>query len=150
MIGLLCNQTVSLKTDSKTLNGVQKLKYSPSILKHNKNVLTVAFSLACLEIRSRNKEVINSTTNTIYSLKVFYFLLYRSPYFLFVSELIQYACQRRPEIPLRYQAIRVYEYTKIQGPRFQIFITENKLHAHHKDPFAYSQKVYNNQTSEFC
>ena len=88
MIGLLCNQTVSLKIDSKTLNGVQKLKYSPSILKHNKNVLTVAFSLACLEIRSRNKEAINSTTNTIYSLKVFYFLLYRSPYFLFVSELI--------------------------------------------------------------
>ena len=88
MIGLLCNQTVSLKTDSKTLNGVQKLKYSLSILKHNKNVLTVAFSLACLEIRSRNKEAINSTTNTIYSLKVFYFLLYRSRYFLFVSELI--------------------------------------------------------------
>ena len=89
MIGLLCNQTVSLKTDSKTLNySVQKLKYSPSILKHNKNVLTVAFSLACLEIRSRNKEAINSTTNTIYSLKVFYFLLYRSRYFLFVSELI--------------------------------------------------------------
>ena len=89
MIGLLCNQTVSLKTDSKTLNySVRKLKYSPSILKHNKNVLTAAFSLACLEIRSRNKEAINSTTNTIYSLKVFYFLLYRSRYFLFVSELI--------------------------------------------------------------
>ena len=72
MIGLLCNQTVSLKTDSKTLNySVRKLKYiSPSILKHNKNVLTAAFSLACLEIRSRNKEAINSTTNTIYSLKV--------------------------------------------------------------------------------
>ena len=44
----------------------------------------------------------------------------------------------------------MYEYTKIQGPRLKIFITENKLHAHHKDPFAYSQKVYNNQTSEFC
>ena len=78
-----------------------------------------AFSLACLEIRSRNEEVINSTRNRIYSLKVFYFLLYRRRYFLFVSELIQYACQRRPEIRLRSQAIRVYKYTKIQGPRFQ-------------------------------
>ena len=75
--------------------------------------------LACLEIRSRNEEVINSTRNMIYSLKVFYFLLYRRRYFLFVSELIQYACQRRPEIRLRSQAIRVYKYTKIQGPRFQ-------------------------------
>ena len=31
--------------------------------------------LACLEIRSRNEEAINSTRNMIYSLKVFYFLL---------------------------------------------------------------------------
>ena len=86
MIGPLCNQTVSLKTDSKTVNyTVRKLKYSP-ILKHNKNALTVVFSLACLEIR--NKEAINSIANTIYSLKVFYFLLYRSSHFLFVSELI--------------------------------------------------------------
>ena len=44
--------------------------------------------LACLEIRSRNEEAINSTRNMIYSLKVFYFLLYRRRYFLFVSELI--------------------------------------------------------------
>ena len=78
-----------------------------------------AASLVCLEIRSRNEEAINSTRNRIYSLKVFYFLLYRRRYFLFVSELIQYACQRRPEIRLRSQAIRVYKYTKIQGPRFQ-------------------------------
>ena len=35
-IGPLCNQTVSLKTDFKTLNySVRKLKYSP-ILKHDK------------------------------------------------------------------------------------------------------------------
>ena len=62
MIGLLCNQTVSLKTDSKTLNySVRKLKYSP-ILKHDKNALTAAFSLTCLEIRSRKKEAINSST----------------------------------------------------------------------------------------
>ena len=47
-----------------------------------------AFSLACLEIRSRNEEAINSTQNRIYSLKVFYFLLYGRQYFLFVYELI--------------------------------------------------------------
>ena len=40
------------------------------------------FSLTCLEIRSRNEEAINSTRNRIYSLKVFYFLLYRRRYLL--------------------------------------------------------------------
>ena len=36
MLGLLCNETVNLKTDSKTLYySILKLKYSPSILKHN-------------------------------------------------------------------------------------------------------------------
>ena len=36
MLGLLCNQTVNVKTDSKTLYySILKLKYSPSILKHN-------------------------------------------------------------------------------------------------------------------
>ena len=39
-------------------------------IKGNKNALTVV-GLACLEIRSRNEEVINSTRNRIYSLKVF-------------------------------------------------------------------------------
>ena len=54
----------------------------------NKNALTVAFSLAYLEIRSRNEEAIKSTRNRIYSLKMFYFILYRRRYFLFVSEFI--------------------------------------------------------------
>ena len=37
MLGPLCNQTVNLKTDSKSLNySALKLKFSPSILKHNK------------------------------------------------------------------------------------------------------------------
>ena len=40
----------------------------------NKNALTPAVRLACLEIRSRNEEAINSTLNRIYSLKDFYFL----------------------------------------------------------------------------
>ena len=75
--------------------------------------------LACLEIRSRDEEASIFTRNRIYSLKGFYFLLYRRRYFLLVSELIQYACQRRPEIRLRSQVIRVYKYTKIHGPRFQ-------------------------------
>ena len=71
---------------------------------YNKKALTAAFSLPCLEIRSRTEEVINSTQKSIYSLKVFYFLLYRHRYFLFVSELIfntrvsddqKYLCCRR-------------------------------------------------------
>ena len=37
-------------------------------IKGNKNALT-GVSLACLEIRSRNEKVINSTRNRIYSLK---------------------------------------------------------------------------------
>ena len=84
-----------------------------------KNALTTAFSLACLKTRSRIEEAINSTRNRIYSLNAFYFLLYQRRYFLLVSELIEYACQRQPEIRLRSQAVRVYEYTKIQGTRFQ-------------------------------
>ena len=45
-------------------------------------------SVACLKIRSRNEEAINSTRNRIYSLKYFSFLLYRRRYFLLFSELI--------------------------------------------------------------
>ena len=47
---------------------------------YNKDALTAAFSLAYLEIRSRNEEAINSTLNRIYSLKVFHFLLYHRRY----------------------------------------------------------------------
>ena len=54
----------------------------------DKNALTGTASLACFEIRSRNKRAIDSTQNKIYSLKVFHFLLYRRRFFLFVSELI--------------------------------------------------------------
>ena len=40
MLGPLCNQTVNLKTDSKTLYySTLELKYSPSILKYNKGYL---------------------------------------------------------------------------------------------------------------
>ena len=37
MLSTLCDQTVNLKSDSKILYySILKLKYSPSILKHNK------------------------------------------------------------------------------------------------------------------
>ena len=85
----------------------------------NKNTLTEVFSLACLEIRSRNEGAINSAQNRIYWLKVFYPLIYRHQYFLFVSESIQYMCKQPPEIHLQLQAIHMYKYTKTQGPRFQ-------------------------------
>ena len=51
--------------------------HSSTVVYLNKNALTAAVSLACLETRSRNEEAVNSTQNTIYSLRVFYFLLYR-------------------------------------------------------------------------
>ena len=38
MLGPLCNRTVNLKTDSKTLYySILNLKYSPTVLKHNKD-----------------------------------------------------------------------------------------------------------------
>ena len=67
---------------------------------------------------------------------------------------------------LLWQAIRVYKYTKIQGPRFQknyIFardqkkrfkwhvisiIAENKPHAYHKIHLQ-SMKVYNTRPAQF-
>ena len=43
----------------------------------NRKTLTVALSITCLEIRSRNEEAINSTQNRIYSLKVFLLAIFR-------------------------------------------------------------------------
>ena len=38
MLGPLCNRTVNLKTDAKTLYySILKLKYSPTVLKYNKD-----------------------------------------------------------------------------------------------------------------
>ena len=39
---------------------------------YNRDILTAALSLTCLDIRLRNEEAINSTQNRIYLLKVFY------------------------------------------------------------------------------
>ena len=44
---------------------------------YNRNALTAALSLTCLEIRLRNEEAINSTQNRIYSLKVFLLAIFR-------------------------------------------------------------------------
>ena len=69
-----------------------RLRFTDSnIVTQTVNKQERAFSgvtLACLKIRWRNEEAINSTRNRIYSLKYFYFLLYRRPYFLLFSELI--------------------------------------------------------------
>ena len=78
---------VTLEAEHLTFDGGGGGVYGGWFEKKN-NALTAACRLAYLEIRSRNEEAINSTRNRIYSLKVFYFLLYRRRYFLFVSELI--------------------------------------------------------------
>ena len=72
-------------------------------LYQNKSALAASFSLACLEIRSRNEEAINSTRNRIYSLKVFYFYVIDcETFYLFlnwfsscVSDAQKYVCGRK-------------------------------------------------------
>ena len=80
------NEMVTLEAEHLTFEGGGACMVGD--LRKRKNALTSACRLAYLEIRSRNEEAINSTRNRIYSLKVFYFLLYRRRYFLLVSELI--------------------------------------------------------------
>ena len=62
----------------------KKIKY----INKTRTPLQWPSGLACLDIRSKKEEAVNFTRNMIYLLKVFYFLLYRRQYFLFVSELI--------------------------------------------------------------
>ena len=67
----------------------------------NKNALTAVFkSLAFLEIRSRNKDVINSTWNRIYSLRFFTPCLWIFTFIYFwinlACVLAKYVCSRRP------------------------------------------------------
>ena len=102
-----------------------------------------SLSLAWRLDRKMRRRLILHETGFIYSLKVFYFLLYRRRYFLLVSELIQYACQRRPEIRLRSQATHVYKHTKIQGPRFQrsYIIARDKKSDSHGTLFQSSPKI---------
>ena len=80
------NQNAHLKVTC-SLPSFRSLANTSSLFLH-KNALSAASSLACLEMRSRNEEAINSSRNRIYSLKIFYFLFYRRRYVLLVSELI--------------------------------------------------------------
>ena len=95
-----------LELGSKERNlGMAWLTLEKDYTKQEHSYSGVHFSLACLEIRSRNEEAtINSTRNRIYSLKVFYLLLHRRRYFfnLFLncfstrfSDDPKYVCGRR-------------------------------------------------------
>ena len=63
-LGVLFPKSISGR--SQTVLPLQRKQY------YNRDVLTAALSLTCLEIRLRNEEAINSTQNRIYLLKVFY------------------------------------------------------------------------------
>ena len=89
-----------LKGNIRQMKNTHRCKaYQKGNTCRNKNALTAAFTLASLEITSRNEEAINSTRNGIYSLKDFYFLLYRRRYlYLFLnwfSARVKYVCGRR-------------------------------------------------------
>ena len=112
MIMMSCENDLHLSdTDRKSIQKFLKTSI------YNKNAFNIDIKSRLLGDLVRNEDpflnekVINSRRNRIYSLKVFHFLLYRQLsilqvfYFLyrlqrFVSELIQYVCQRRPEIRL--------------------------------------------------
>ena len=126
----------------------------------NKNALKAVSGLACLAIRSRNEEVINSTRNSIYSLKVFYFLLYRRRYFLFVSvsDDQKYVCGRRRNACINTRKFKGFdsrEITSLPEIKKVIYIwhvisniAENKPHAHHTSHL-HTMKVYNTRPSRF-
>ena len=70
--------------------------------KGKRTLLKKAVTLACLEIRKRNEEAINSTRNSFFSLPTLSTVGYSSGYFLFVSysTMIEYACiNTRKTIP---------------------------------------------------
>ena len=83
-----------------------------------RTLLQRCLSLACLEIRSRNEQAINSTWNRIYSLQVFHPGFF-TPYFWIFTFYLFLNWFSTHVIRLLSQAIRVYKYTKIQGPWFQ-------------------------------
>ena len=70
------------------MTAFKSVLHSSTVVYLNKNALTASVSLACLETRSRNEEAINSTQNTIYSLKVFLLPTLSTSILFFVSELI--------------------------------------------------------------
>ena len=113
----------------------------------DKNALTASTSsLACFEIRSRNKRAINSTRNKIYSLKVFHFLLYRRRFFyLFlswfsmrVSDDQKYVWGRRLNACINTRKFKGLDYHCQRSKKWFTWhvisiIAENKPHAHQKN-----------------
>ena len=71
------NKAVNFKIWRTTVYLLYDVNFSKTLIVVNKNALTAAFSLAWLEITSRNEEAINSARNRIHSLTVFYLLFYR-------------------------------------------------------------------------
>ena len=105
-------------------------------------------------VDSRNKEAVNSTRNTIYSLKVF------TTYFIDVDTFYLFLSWFGTRVS------DVYKYTKIQGPRFQRnnnIARDQKSDLHDAPfqsspkinrmlitrPFAYNKK-FNTRPSQFC
>ena len=103
----------------------------------NKNALTAALSLACMEIRSRNEEAINSTQNRIYSLKNWFSTR--------VSNDQKYLCNCRLCVCINTRKLKGLDSRKIRSlPEIKKVIDM----AHHfiacssHDPFTYKINVY--------
>ena len=124
----------------------------PSIImiSHYKQQQERSYSLACLEIKSRNEEAINSTRNSIYSQPLKGFLLPTlSTSILFIwfwIDLVRVLATTGNTSAVAGYA--VYKYTKIPWHVISI-IAENKPHAHHKSNL-HTMKVYNTRPSQFC
>ena len=113
------------------------------IWKMNKKALTAALSLACMEIRSRNEEAINSTRNKIYSLKNWFSTR--------VSNDQKYLCNCRLYVCINTRKLKGLDSRKIRSlPEIKKVIDM----AHHfiacssHDPFTYN--VYNTPPSQSC
>ena len=101
------------------------MPYEHPVLGINRNAITAAFTLACLGIRSRNEEAINSTRNRIYTCeRVFtsYFIdvEYSSGYLLFICFWTDLVCVLATTgNTSAFASFHLYKYMKIQGRQFQ-------------------------------
>ena len=140
------------------------------VYENNKNTLTAAFSLACLEIRSRNEEAIDSTWNRIYLLKVLYLLptLAKSGILLFICfwiDLVHVLAMTRNAYAIAgYMRVWIHENSRASISEklhhcqrskkwftwhIISIITEIKPHAYHKTHL-HAMKVCNTRPSQFC
>ena len=122
----------------------------------NYNAPTAAVSLACLEIRSRNEEAINSTRNRIYSLKVF-----SLPTLSLSVLFIWFWIDSGRVLGTTGNTSAVAGFTRGFQRNYNIardqrsvlhgisIIAENKPHANHKTHM-HTMKVYNTRPSQFC